>query len=90
MKQWPLDPCLSSPELLSLHLLIYRPPPPSFPTSLPCILLFFSLSFFSLSLCSPASALLHTCAKIRGGTWGCIDLRSCEMTSLVSDLPVYI
>lgn len=42
------------------------------------------------SLCSPASFLLLTCAKIRGRTWGFIDFWSCEMTSLVSDLPVYI
>lgn len=30
------------------------------------------------------------CADIRGRVWGYIDFRSCAMTSLVSDRPVYI
>lgn len=46
------------------------------------------------SFCFPASfsgpSLLHTCAEITGRMLGSIDFWSCEMTSLVSDHPVYI
>ena len=63
---------------------------PSLSPASPFFQSFLTARLFYSSLCSPASFLLLTCAKIRGRTWGFIDSWSCEMTSLVSDLPVYI